>query len=81
MILKSVLDQQLQHEKNGEYKEAEECRLKYLKQKEDHHNQSMANMQARHKREHTDLKNTWDDELASYNKFWDTKMDEFEKES
>lgn len=30
-ILKSILDQQLEHEKKGEYTEAEKCRLKYEK--------------------------------------------------
>ena len=28
-ILKSILDQQLEHEKNGDYVEAEKCRVKY----------------------------------------------------
>lgn len=54
-----MLDQQLEHEKKGEYTEAEQCRLKYLKQKEELNHKELANMHARHKKEQKDLKNTW----------------------
>ena len=61
--------------------EAEECRLKYLRQKDQLHHKSLNDMHGRHRKEQDDLNKARADELQSYNNFWDGKMDEFEKES
>lgn len=48
-MLKQILEQQIQHEKNGQYAEAEECKQRYEKQKEDYRNKTMFDMNTRHK--------------------------------
>ena len=56
-LLKELLDEQLNHEKNGDYQKAEQCRKKFDQEKNQQEKKTLSGMQERHRQEQNDLKN------------------------
>ena len=77
--MKEILDEQLSHEKNGDYKKAEECRKKFEMEKNNQENKTLNGMQNRHRNEQNELRNQQKQELDEFNNFWDKKLDDFKK--
>lgn len=76
-LMKSILEQQLNHEKNGNYKEAETCRLQFEESRKNLEKRRLYEMEARHKKENHDIEKAHNEELGHFNKFWDQKLQEF----
>ena len=79
-VMKSILEQQLTHEKNGNYKEAETCRLQFEENRKNLEKRRLYEMETRHKKENADIEKAHNEELSHFNKFWDQKMDEYNAE-
>ena len=80
-FLKSIFDEQLSHEKNGDYVKAEECRLKFEKNKNDRERKTIHDMQVEHKKQQDQLTSSYNDEVTKFNEYWDNKLAEFDKNS
>lgn len=64
------------HQRNGNYVEAETCRVNVEQLKKDYESRKLYELQQKHKQQNTDLARTHDQQLDHFNKFWDKKMEE-----
>lgn len=62
---------------NGNYVEAQNCRVMVEQLKKDFQARKLYELNAKHKHENSDLSHTHNEEMEHFNKFWDKKMEEF----
>ena len=61
------------HQKNGNYADAEKCRIKIEQLQKDHETRSLYELNIRHKNEMKGLLENNNQELVSMNDFWNKK--------
>lgn len=64
------------HQRNGNYVDAESCRLTVEQLKKDFEARKLYQLEQKHKQECSDLARTHEQELEHFNKFWDKKMED-----
>ena len=64
-------------QRNGNYVEAENCRINVEQLKKDYQARKLYELNMKHKQENTDLAHTHHQEMENFNKFWDKKMEQF----
>ena len=72
--------QMMEHQKNGNYIEAENLRVTAEQLKKDLETRRVYEMEMRQNQEHGDLTRQQEEEMRTFNAFWDKKMNDYESE-
>lgn len=73
-MLNQTLAQMIENQKNGQYVEAENLRITSEQLKKDLEARRVYEMEQRHNQENNDLVRSHEEELKTFNDFWDKKV-------